>query len=166
MTAPLTPTTASDAEVSAEWRAAMEGVPVGPWAAYMDRYEVRVAATFIPEQEIIAMCATGRAAGKRSAWIARCSPSGIASLLDRLDKLSAEVAAKDAENALLSQRTLAAETLLEIVAGEKRAAETEAAGLRKAFQLLISDCTYHLEKYRPGPLAAARACLSPAKKEG
>lgn len=79
----------TDAELE-ELKAGLIGVtPAGPWAAYMDRYEVRKAANFIGDQEIVAMCATGRGAGKRAAHIARCSPDKMAALLTRLDAAEA-----------------------------------------------------------------------------
>jgi len=170
MTDAIPPTTASDAELVAEWRAAMEGVTPGEWFDVNPRARPGVIVGDLRIQnEAGRYVATVRRGAARTVpveecdanafWLSRCSPSGIASLLDRFDKLSAEVAAKDAETEAVSAAMGNSvrfmdppdggdPTQAEMVANMRRqldAAEAEAAGLRVREGALIAslNCAKH-----------------------
>lgn len=62
-----------------------EGVPKGPWAAYMDDYTVHMDAShFIPDNLTLALCATGTHAFKLTPHIARLDPQTVSAIITRL----------------------------------------------------------------------------------
>ncbi|MBB5040850.1 hypothetical protein [Shinella fusca] len=72
---------------------AMEGVTVEEWIVNGDRFSVETDATFIPDQKVIALCATGEGAMARALYIAACSPDrmrGVLSLARQAEALQRE----------------------------------------------------------------------------
>jgi chromosome segregation ATPase len=135
----------AEAEVVAEWRAAMENL-----IARLNEDAVRLPkALRVPEGVILDEAAHAAQAA-----------SAISGLLALIESQSATIERVERERDSCADK--AVEQTLKLDAAEARvtALEAEKAELRAAFKLLISDCTYHLEKYRPGPLSAARKALA------
>jgi hypothetical protein len=59
----------------------MECVTVEEWIVNGDRFSVETDATFIPDQKVIALCATGDGAMARALYIAACSPNRMREVL-------------------------------------------------------------------------------------
>lgn len=88
----------SDAEMVAEWRAAMEGVTPGPWR--VDHNHIH----YVVCDHAPMVISFNRQAPTDSAWVARCSPSGISDLLAliesqraTIERVERELVAKKAE---------------------------------------------------------------------
>jgi hypothetical protein len=141
----------TEAEVVAEWRAAMEGVPPEEWSASEQKGPPRrcfVAQVFqgAEGRSIACLDATPdeAEASRTAAWLARCSPSGIASLLAIIERQGAEMTANGAEIERLNGvfKLVAEQNVVEH--GIAVAAEAEAARLKAALKPFShANYSYH-----------------------
>lgn len=77
----------TEAEVVAEWRAAMEGVPAGPWKWYPWHVEEGPPTVYVKEGWLL--CAVP--SDDHAKWVARCSPAGISGLLALIESQRATI---------------------------------------------------------------------------
>lgn len=77
----------TEAEVVAEWRAAMEGVPDGPWKWYPWHVEEGPPTVYVKEGWLL--CAVP--SDDHAKWVARCSPAGISGLLALIESQRATI---------------------------------------------------------------------------
>lgn len=151
-------------KVVAEWTAAMEGVPAGPWKWYRTG---RVGPLSLDEPDGSAVLIAEEYAGScwidiglpAEAWLARCSPSGIRSLLDLIAQQAARLEEKDA---LIERLRLEAQTH----AGEARCHKST---VHEAYQACTGATgepgNWHGAEPIKTALASAKAALTAAEAE-
>jgi hypothetical protein len=69
----------------AAWRRAMVGVPAGPWRSSPWHIEEGPSAVYVKDGWVLCPLSSDKYAD----WVARCSPLGIATLLDEIERLQA-----------------------------------------------------------------------------
>jgi hypothetical protein len=120
---------------------AMEGVTVEEWIVNGDRFSVETDATFIPDQKVIALCATGDGAMARALYIAACSPVAmreVLALARQAEALTGIGSAHDLISDWLGEGTddLPDETPVRVEIGKRTIISDNLGSLRRARALL------------------------------